>query len=87
MEKKLSDTNVTLMGPKKCKNGPKISGFSYVCVNHSTTTEYGSWLQISYSNSKSYVYVAETPTYARGLDDAFLSVPASRKNISMIYTS
>ena len=56
--------NSKLLDPKKCKseNGLKSSGFSYISVYHSTITKHGSWLQIPHSNSKSYVYVAETPT-------------------------
>ena len=47
---------------KKYTKGLKSSGFSYICVNHFTITKCGSWLQLPHSNSKSYVYVAETPT-------------------------
>ena len=52
----------TLLVPKRCKNGQQNSGCSHICVNHSTTTKYGLWVQIPHHTSKSLVYVAETPT-------------------------
>ena len=62
----------TSLGPKKGKKGLKSSGFLHYCIKYSTTTtKYGSWMQIPHYNSKSYVSAAQTPT--RG----FLRVTAS----------
>ena len=49
-----------LLGLKKGKKRLKSSGFLFICISFSETSKYGSWLQIPYSGSESFVYVAET---------------------------
>ena len=56
-----------LFRPTKCYQVRlrKTPGVSYICINHFTTTNYGSWLQIPYSNPKYYyvrTYLVETST-------------------------
>ena len=60
------------MGPQKGKNGPRSSGFLFVCSTFSEISKYVSCLQIPYSVCTSLLYFSETPTYARLLKNGFL---------------
>ena len=76
-----------ILDSKKGQKELQSSGFLYICINYSyaTTTKYGSSLQIPYSNSKSYVHVAETPTcgyLTRIPEGAINSVPRTSKRSS-----